>query len=444
MIPLNDTLGQGIYEKSGKLIEGFQRDGYLVIPQLLKPKALSNIREEVECLVGRQRKVWKEMRRDGDPLEGWWEMSSQPRIDGLKICDSGSAQIIEIVADSNAYIVSQMLLSAPLISLVGSLGISLLCNPIKDHTSPWRGSNDAWHRDFAPALQGPLGGFIYNNKVYGIDVAQWNIALYDDNLFHLVPGSHTRFNTKKENEVLAINKRGKMPNQRKIELRAGDGIVYSNLILHRASTYTSKLRRTLNFAYRGLRGPNLSRGLDCGLPDSTHFVDGISLKASKTYQSWIELLYMEQEQILRVFNAILQRDKQAFWTALNFLNPADSGKLTGLILLSKTLIKLKRLLLTRTGILCRQRKASEYYLGDPWSNSRLAGLLSKLTIEDISKLLSCFKKLDLALRANDQNYNFRIYDTTFQDTNNPYHGNTLSRSYSVNQFMEDLSRMENK
>ena len=88
--------------------------------------------------------------------------------------------------------------------------------------------------------------FIANPPSY----VQWNIALYDDAVFWLVPGSHRRFNTEAENRQLAASEYHPIDGSVPIELEAGDGIVYLTPILHWGSNYSTKLRRTLQYTYR--------------------------------------------------------------------------------------------------------------------------------------------------------------------------------------------------
>jgi len=91
----------------------------------------------------------------------------------------------------------------------------------------------------------------------GVSGVQWNIPLYDDNVLWIVPRSHIRPNTNEEQNHLLTDQRTPLPGSIPVELNAGDGLVYSNLILHWASNYSAKLRRTVHLSYRSFDGKTL-------------------------------------------------------------------------------------------------------------------------------------------------------------------------------------------
>ena len=55
-----------------------------------------------------------------------------------------------------------------------------------------------WHRDIEPNRDGPLSGLQADMAANGVGTVQWNIALYDDDVLWIVPGSHRRRNTDAE------------------------------------------------------------------------------------------------------------------------------------------------------------------------------------------------------------------------------------------------------
>jgi len=79
-------------------------------------------------------------------------------------------------------------------------------------------------------------------------VIQWNVPLYDDSVLWVVPGSHRRPNTQAENKQLLADRTVPLPSSIPVELKAGDGVCYTNTILHWGSDYSTKLRRTIPFA----------------------------------------------------------------------------------------------------------------------------------------------------------------------------------------------------
>ena len=126
--------------------------------------------------------------------------------------------------------------------------LACLCSATAGETGPAR-----WHRDIGPGEPAPLRGMISNMQHHGPSYLQWNIALYDDSVFWIVPRSHRRVNTDEENRQLAENASVPLPGGMPVELNAGDGVVYTHLLLHWGSYYSSKMRRTLHPGYRPLR-----------------------------------------------------------------------------------------------------------------------------------------------------------------------------------------------
>ena len=90
----------------------------------------------------------------------------------------------------------------------------------------------------------------------------------------VVPASHRRPNTDSENEQLVRDARVPLDTGMQVKLKAGQGVLYTNTILHWGSVssltppdplppfrhcgwtqnYSAKLRRCVHFGYRSLRG----------------------------------------------------------------------------------------------------------------------------------------------------------------------------------------------
>ena len=160
----------------------------------------------------------------------------------------------------------------------------MICNPEFTPGDPqrpgqsWGTDPRNWHRDVRPDQDGPLGALLEDQLANGPGYVQWNIALYEDHHLYLVPGSHRRLTAEAESSQLQ-GERGTLtplPESRRAELRAGDGVVYNNAILHWGRKYTHrKKRRTVHMGYRsfGRIFPNQK----CYLPVSfwNRFVAGI-------------------------------------------------------------------------------------------------------------------------------------------------------------------------
>ena len=83
---------------------------------------------------------------------------------------------------------------------------------------------------------------------------QWNIPLYDDDLLWVVPGSHRRPDNEEQRRQLLLDPRVELPGGVQVDLDAGDAVVYTNLIMHWGSFYSSRLRRTIHLGYRSFGG----------------------------------------------------------------------------------------------------------------------------------------------------------------------------------------------
>ncbi|HCE04090.1 MAG TPA: hypothetical protein DEQ98_12725, partial [Acidobacteria bacterium] len=60
---------------------------------------------------------------------------------------------------------------------------------------------------------------------------QWNIALYDDDVFWVVPRSHDRPTDEEQRCQLMLDPTSALQHGTPVELAAGDGIVYPNVIM---------------------------------------------------------------------------------------------------------------------------------------------------------------------------------------------------------------------
>ena len=88
----------------------------------------------------------------------------------------------------------------------------------------------------------PAQGYADDIKMGGARYVQWNMALYDDEVLWVVPYSHNRLNTAKENaQLLATDDCAPLPGSIQVKLAAGDdAVVYILPLLHWASTYSTR------------------------------------------------------------------------------------------------------------------------------------------------------------------------------------------------------------
>jgi ectoine hydroxylase-related dioxygenase (phytanoyl-CoA dioxygenase family) len=228
-------------------LEEFVQNGYVIVRNIIPPDQLDSLRAGFEMQFEKQRQIEAARRKPDDPPANWWENSRKRRVLPEKTVDELSAHVIDFLLGAPQEI-SQMVMRAPRASL---FIFNSLNNPLRE-TGP-----DPWHRDPNSAGVGPLEGLI-NDLVENRAPAQvqWNVPLYDDPTLWVVPGSHRRLNTPEEERQLREDPRQPLPGGTPVDLKAGDGVVYTNLLLHWGSFYTPRrLRRTFHFGYRSFGGP---------------------------------------------------------------------------------------------------------------------------------------------------------------------------------------------
>lgn len=81
---------------------------------------------------------------------------------------------------------------------------------------------------------------------------QWNVALQDDAVLHVVPGSHRRALTTEECRILKGDRFDpSMPGSVSVDLKAGDGVVYHSNVIHGVCNPQPKKRRTIHWYWVG-------------------------------------------------------------------------------------------------------------------------------------------------------------------------------------------------
>jgi hypothetical protein len=199
--------------------------GFIVLREVIPPGQLESLRTSYETLVNR---------RGGD---AWLDSGFQPRLEASSLIDETTANAVEIWLHENTLEVARQLLCRPDPAVTSMWS---MCSPLRDH-GPAK-----WHRDLHPLDMAPLRVLQDSLRANGPVYIQWNIPLYDDDVLWVVPGSHLRFNTDEENRSLAADPRTAVPGGEPVRLKAGDGVVYINYLLHWGSNYSTKLRRTLH------------------------------------------------------------------------------------------------------------------------------------------------------------------------------------------------------
>jgi hypothetical protein len=309
----------------------FINDGFLIIRNCIPPEQLGRLRDSFEVLVERQKAIWARDRAPDDPPGGAWETSGQPRLSGYeKLIDSTTADTVEICLHENTMGVCKQLMRA---AEAGAQNKMFMCSPVRDYGPA------SWHRDIHPVDQAPLRGLQMDLLENAPGYLQWNIPLYDDNVLWTVPGSHRRANTEAENKQLSENSQAPLPNSIPVEMKAGDGVVYTNTIFHWGSNYSTKLRRTIHLGYRSFGGPIFP--YVCHFHRDLDFTRHLSTEARAVFERHAQLYREECDVMESTFRAIIDKNADAFREGLAAVHPGESGRIVCLILLSKVAYKMQ-------------------------------------------------------------------------------------------------------
>ena len=331
-----ESLNKSIHIVEGTVMEvnpaQLLENGYIILPQVIPPKQLDHLRHSFETLVERQKIVWAKERNAEDPSGGVWETSAQPRVFFNEVVDQETDNTVQLCLHQNTLGVSQKLMSATNAAVTL---MALMCNPVKDHGPA------SWHRDIDPVHQAPLNGMQMDTIKNAPGYVQWNIPLYDDDVFWIVPGSHRRPNTTEEHQHLLTRPQKPIPGGIPVELKAGDGVVYSHIMLHWGSNYSTKLRRTIHLGYRAFGSPVY--------PIVNHyywqsdFAQKLSRSISDQFTHFSQLHSAQCDLVESIFRAVETKKAGPFLEGIYTLHPGEEGRMVCLIFLSKLADKVRTL-----------------------------------------------------------------------------------------------------
>ncbi|MCY3782566.1 MAG: phytanoyl-CoA dioxygenase family protein [Chloroflexi bacterium] len=279
------------------------RDGYLVKRDVIPEDQLASLRVTFETLLDRQRAVWRRERGPDDPPGGIWDSAMQPRLSNTEtFIDADTAEAVEIwVSEPIRGLAAELLDDEH----AGISAMQMMCNPTFDYGPA------PWHRDIHPIDMGPMQSMQDSLVEDGPNYMQWNIPLYDDSVFWIVPGSHTRINTEAENRSLLENARVPIPGGEQVELRAGDVLVYVNYLIHWGSRYMSEpTRRTLHGGHTIY--PHW---------EDLDFTQHLSAEARGWFELWAARTARLKDDTERALRAVLDRDGDSYSKALEALRP---------------------------------------------------------------------------------------------------------------------------
>jgi hypothetical protein len=256
---------------------------------------------------------------------------------------------------------------------------------------------------------------IANMEQHGPSYLQWNIALYEDSVFWVVPQSHKRINSKAENLQLAENSSVPLPGGMPVELGPGDGVVYTHLLLHWGSNYTRKMRRTLHPGFRpfGFAAmPNVH--WRHWKPGFFHYLPA---QARQQFEAWDQRFFAEIDRYAEIFRTIIDGKADAFQAALERVHSSPHERLVTLAMLNQM-----------AGRLRDQKQGKK---ASPCFNDRDDTYLDGLfTIEQTETLQQRFATLDGRMRQPEAQQ-----QRSFQGGPSPYISEEMPADFSVEDFI---------
>lgn len=392
----------------------FMEEGYLILRNVIPPDKLKSLRTAYETLVDRQRTDWARDREAGAPSGGVWETSPQPRLSlhgAPELIDEETASAVEFWLHDNTLCVSRELLAAP---DAGVTEMMLMCSPVRDHGPA------NWHRDVHPIDTAPLEGYILDLIENGPRYVQWNIALYDDDVLWVVPGSHLRVNTEEEDRSILADPKAPAPGGVQTHLKAGDGVVYILPILHWGSNYSTKLRRTIHGGYS-----NFTAYADLRY---TRYLQPESRAAFERWATRTERMKDHTEAALR---AAIRRDGAAFLKALDALHPGrgDQGKRLTTVYLCKAALFIYLAKHPDLEDIPPALKGSAKR-PHPGTLNWGSGFTDRFSLEEADLLWQRFRPMDAQLQADETHFK-----PGFQSGPMRYFFNTMPADLTVEGFM---------
>ena len=392
----------------------FMDQGYLILHNVIPADKLEAMRASCETILERQKVVWARDRKPDDPLGGLYDTAKQPRVlmERPELIDEETANVVEDfwVADETLDTANQLLcVPEPNVTLM-----MMMCNPVRD----WPGGT-GWHRDVHPVDMAPMDALAADFIENGPRYTQWNVPMYDDSVLWVVPGSHRRRNTEQENAEFMDDLKKPVTGGIPVELNAGDGVVYSNFLLHTGSNYTTKKRRTLHGGH-------------------TIFGNYPELVFTESLAPWARQRFEEsnrQSERLKditesTLRAVIVGNADAYRAGLKSLQPGigPSGKTVLTIYLSKAALHIRirkdpRFDVTES---TRRRAMRPHPITLNWG----AGFADRFTVEESETLWSRFEGLDAMLQDDVE-----MFEPAFQSGPMHYYFNELPHGVNTESFI---------
>ena len=394
----------------------FLEEGYIILRGAIPPDRLDEVRTSYETLVEKQKANWARERSEEDPPGGVWETSRQPRLalhrkPLVEQHDASSAPAIEIWLHENVAGASSQLLGVEDAALTEMM---LMCNPPHQDFGPAH-----WHRDMSPPYCAPLQGYTDDVLETGARYVQWNLSLYDDDVLWVIPGSHTRINTREENEQLIVDRHVPLPGGVQTHLKAGDGVAYILPILHWGSNYSTRMRRCIHGGFSTFTAY-----------EHRDYLDVISMKARDTFERWIDRSDAMRDLTESVLRAAIKKDAAGYHHGLDALHPGrgEKGKLLSTVFLSKAAKRIYHLQSTDFETLPEKAQSdaiSQHPMTLQWGKP----LAEKFSPEEARVLWDRFRWMDDAVQSDEEQT-----DPGFQGKTSTYYFSRMPSDLSMDRF----------
>lgn len=394
----------------------FMDQGFLVLRDVIPPDKLDAMRASSETILDRQRVVWAQDRKPDDPPGGEWETSRQPRVfmERPGLVDRETANVVEDfwIADETLDIASQLLCNPePHVTQM-----MMMCSPVIDHPG-----GTGWHRDVHPEDMAPMQALAADFTENGPRYTQWNVPLYDDSVLWVVPESHRRLNTAEENADLLADPKKPVVGGIPVELRAGDGVIYSNFLIHWGSQYTTKMRRTLHGGHAIF-----------GQYTETGFTEHLAPWAREVFEASARNNTRKEDLTEAALRAVISRDADAYRSELEALQPGagPSGKTVLTIYLAKAALHIRILKdsdFAAESLAASQRRAADTHaITLNWG----PGFATRFSKNESSILWERFGGLDAMLKSDTD-----VFQPAFQSGPMNYFFNELPTGVDTESFI---------
>ncbi len=392
----------------------FMEQGFLILRNVIPADKLEAMRASCDTVLERQKVVWARDRKPDDPPGGMYETARQPRVmmERRGLIDEETANVVEDfwVADETLDIASQLLCNPE----PNVTQMMMMCSPVRD----WPGGT-GWHRDVHPVDMAPLDALSADFAENGPRYTQWNVPMYDDSVLWVVPGSHRRRNTEQENADFFDDQKKPVTGGIAVELNAGDGVIYSNFLIHTGSNYLTKKRRTLHGGHSIFENyPELG------------FTESLAPWARERFEASArrsDHLKGVTESTLR---AIIDKDAGAYRSGLESLQPGagPSGKTVLTIYLSKAATHIRTLKDPSFDVpeSARRRAMGPHPITLNWGPE----FADRFTVEESQTLWSRFDGLDAMLQDDAE-----MFEPAFQSGPMYYYFNELPDGVDTESFI---------